>query len=262
MIDFQASAEATRQRTEQTAQRLEENARLLLRSSFPLEPVELFFTIEYSMDQAQLKNYAERLQSDIVIYLRAAREGRRPTSDDLAGEDVEFVISNEPGWQPANTDTERAAYSLLQDNTSFVFNDPTLPDEQQLRFLSTSPSIQESIVTMTRHGDLSQRVSLTADFGRRVFMKSVWCINPVRTGSDLAASSALDLIGRTLTWRASPDSDLEWTLFGFEMRFSYDYGFGQLGGTSAPGRSIHVSGRRSVEVTGDHVGLTDVLNRT
>lgn len=226
-----------------------------LRGNYPLEPLELQFTVEYPMDQPQLKPYAERVRADIVTYLRQAREGRSPTSDTLADEDVLFVISNQAQWKPTAVDSERAAAQLLEDNTRFTFR----KGGSDLQFLSTSQNIADAIVTMKRYGQISQRIELSADFARRIFLKSVVCRNPVRTGSDVASVSSLDLIGRNLTWDQGVVSDLEWTLTAFALRFSYDYGFGQNGGDLPASRNVAVAGQKGATLTADHVGLRDVV---
>lgn len=226
-----------------------------LRSSYPLEPLELSFTIEYPMDQPRLKPYAERLRADIVSYLRQAREGRGPTSDSLSDEDVLFVVSNQVQWKPTMVDSERVAMQLLEDNTSFTFR----KGGADLRFLSTSQVIADAIVTMKRYGQISQRIELSADFARRMFLKTVVCRNPVRTGSDVVSVSSLDLIGRNLTWDQGVVSDLEWKLTAFALRFSYDYGFGQHGGDLSASRNVAVAGQKAATVTADHVGLRDVV---
>lgn len=105
-----------------------------LRSSYALDPLELHFTVEYPMDQAGLKPYAERLRTDIVDYLRPARESRGSASDSLANEGSLFIVSNQEQWKPIPADPERLAMQLLRDNTVFTFR----KGGAGLRFLSTS----------------------------------------------------------------------------------------------------------------------------
>jgi len=231
-----------------------------LRGNYPLEPLELEFTIEYSMDQPQIRGYAERLRGDIVSYLRKARENRRQTSESLTDEKVLFVVSNQPEWQPRMTDTERLARQLLEDNTEFHFRKHGASRDNDLRLLSTSRGIADAIVTMKHHGEISQKIKLCADFSRRVFVKSVLCRSPVRTGSDVTSVSSLDLVGRELTWAQAVSSELSWVLVSFAMRFSYDYGFGQEGGGLPSGRELKILRKQAAEISIDHIGLRDVLN--
>jgi hypothetical protein len=173
----------------------------------------------------------------------------------LSDEDVLFVISNQAQWKPTTVDSERVAMQLLEDNTAFTFR----KGGADLRFLSTSEGIADAIVTMKRYGQISQRIELSADFARRMFLKTVVCRNPVRTGSDVVSVSSLDLIGRKLTWDQGVVTDLEWKLTAFALRFSYDYGFGQNGGDLPASRNVVVAGQQAATVTADNVGLRDVV---
>ncbi|TIS45804.1 hypothetical protein [Mesorhizobium sp.] len=252
MIDSRASAEATRLRNEETASRLEQIPRLIARQSYPLEPLELFFSVEYPMDQPELKAYSERLQKDIVQYLRNSRGDNKSTSDDLANEDMDFIISNAPEWMP--TQAEQEAQALVEDNTAFVFLNTDQTNTSKLRFLSTSAGIQGVIVTMPKRGDIKQHIELQADYKRRVFIKVVRCENPVRTGEDITSFSALDLVGRTVSWKDGVVTNLKWTLASLALRFSYDYGFGQSFNQLPAGRDIAITPSGSV-ITAQNVGL-------
>lgn len=230
------------------------------KAKYPMEPLELSFGIEYPMDQSKLAKYAERLRGDIVSYLRRVREGRGATSESLADEAELFVISNNPQWQPRRTASENAATELLEDNTEFHFREHGDLGGKEVSLLSTSKDIADGIITMTRHGEISQQIELSADFARRMFAKRVLCRNPARIGSDVAALSSWDLVGRKLTWDQGVSSDLTWALVSFGIRFSYDNGFGQNGGRLPSGREITIGGQEVVEVTADHVGLASVLS--
>jgi hypothetical protein len=261
IIDSQASAEATRQRNEQTAARLERIPVLIERSSFPLEPLELLFTIEYPMDQPKLKDYTRRVQSDIVAYLRNAREGRGATSDNLADEKMLFVISNARDWQPKDDPAESAAQAMLGDGTIFKFRDLSVNDDRSVRFLSGPPGLQGVVVMMKKQGDLVQKVELSADFQKRMFIKLVQCRNPIRSGSDVTAFSALDLVGRELTWEEGVTTNLTWNLVTFGLRFSYDYGFSQNYTQLPIGRQIEIHGNKAVKIVADNVGLASALGQ-
>ncbi len=254
MIDTHASAEATRLRNEETASRLEQIPRLIARQSYPLEPLELLFSIEYSMDQPALTAYSDRLQSDIVKHLEDTRGNNAPTPGDLANEGMEFIISNSPEWLPTQIDQERSAHDLVGDNTVFVFVSPEQKVPSELRFMSTSERIQDAIVTMPKRGTIKQHIKLLADYKRRVFTKVVRCENPVRTGSDISSFSSLDLVGRTLSWKDGAGSDLKWSLASLALRFSYDYGFGQNSTRLPPDRYIEIKTSGAV-IEAENVGL-------
>lgn len=257
MFDARATAEATRKRNEDTATRLERIPLLIQRSSFPLEPIELLFTLEYPMDQPNLKQYAERVRSDIVAHLRKARQGRGATSDDLADEDIIFMISNVKDWQPQDNEQERAGRWLMEDGTSFYF-EAGGPEKRILKLTAGPPSIEGNVVAMPRRGDLVQKIELAADYKKRIFLKSVVTRNPIRSGSDVSAFSALDLIDRHLTWKEGAVTNLTWRLGSFAMRFSYDYGFSQNYLQLPSKRTIEFSGQ-AIVVTADNVGLADVV---
>jgi hypothetical protein len=256
--DDQASARENRERNDMTATRLERIPKLIARQSFPLQPLELLFSIEYPMDQSDLKSYSTKLQTAIVTYLRAAREGRGKTSDDLADENILFVVTNQHDWMPVEADG--SATRLLEDYTDFDFMQPQSQSDVTVTFFSAPASLGEAIVTMPQHGDVEQKVELQADFKRRVFIKRVVCRNPIRTGTDALAFSTIDLIGRQMTWKSGVETSLNWKLVSFGMRFSYDYGFAQNYQTLSAGREIAINGSTSIKMTSQFLGLQALEN--
>ena len=256
------AAEDTRVRHEQTAMRLERISDEIARSSFPLEPVELDFSLKLSMDQPALKNYAERVQRDIVNYLRDVRPDPTSTSDDLAGEPL-FMISNVEDWKPRPVDEQRALSILLEDATSFNFvtsddlanySEGDRRTSMGVRLLSAPPYYEDALVTMPRRGTTSQRIDVTADFAGRVFTKTVRVTNPLRVDDNAHLNSSVDLIGRQVTW--SSTRNIDETLSRLAIRFSYDYGFRQ-NAYFGSGREIDLTA--GGVVTANNIGLSEIL---
>lgn len=233
--------------------------RQVVRAYYPLEPLTVFYVLEYPMDQPAVAKYADRVRADIVRYLREVRENRKYTSDDLHDEDLEFVLtSSRDKWKPGDADgEERAKYELLDDHTSFEFSQKDDKEAKELIFSSVPASYQEAIVTMPRKGSIKQKIELRADFKRRVFIKDVRCDNPVRTGNDTLAMSALDLVGRTLAWKSPVDPHPIWQLKAFALKFPNDYD------DSQSRRYITIAqGVGSLTITASDVGLTKVFADT
>lgn len=187
----------------------------VVRAYYPLEPLTIFYTQEYPMYQNALANYVKRMRADIVSYLRKVREGRKNTSDDLRDEDVLFVLTNVEDWKPREIpDEEQAVHALLGDGVRFTFTQET--DKHTVVFESVLPTYQSALVNLTKL-PLKQTVELAADFQRQVIIKTVRCDNPLRMGNDTLATSAMDLVGRELTWSPWAETHYEWKLKDFAL---------------------------------------------
>jgi hypothetical protein len=198
--------------------------RQVMRPYYPLEPVTFVYSLEYPMDQPALQGYADRVRDDIYRYLVEAREGRGVTSPDLRGEEGLFILTNREDWKPRTSADERgASAALLQDETRFSFNELEGADTSDIRFSCIPPHLADAFVTLPQKGPTSQQVELAADFQRRVFIKEVRCVNPIRTGRDVPAMSALDLVDRELTWAPFSSPHPRWTLQKIALRFANEY---------------------------------------
>ena len=89
--------------------------------------------------------------------------------------------------------------------------------------MSAPEYYEMALVTMPRTGPMSQRVEVVADFSQRVFIKTIRSENPLRVDENGQINSALDLVGRRVTWSTRTDDE---ELTRFAMRFGYAYGFG------------------------------------
>jgi len=195
-----------------------------MRAYYPLEPIKIFYEVTYPMDQEYLKEYTERVQRSIATYLRKAREGRGRTDDDLRSEKGIFFIKNIdstflPHWNDAGE--RKACDTLLTDFTIFKFESP---QKKSILFNSASKHLSEVIVKLTPKGPIKQTIELHADFTDRIFIKSVICENPFRTGDDLLPISSIDLVGRTLTWESENFGSKENSMISkIGLEFQYDY---------------------------------------
>jgi hypothetical protein len=252
-------------KNEEAARKLAAMSQMIAREKYPLSPNEVYYDVEYPMQQEALKIYTDRIRKGFVDDLRAKRDGRGKTSDSLEDEPFEFILTRD-GWdQNASFLPDRRngkdgfAFVLFEDDTSFNFKDKA---GHILTLMCSTPEFAKALVTMPQKEEIVQEIVVFADFKRRVFVKRVWCKNLVRMGDDNLAFSSTDLIGRRLTTDSSTYSvpisrDLKSTF----LKFSYDYGFLQRSSfpeRAPPGRLIELGGGKEVEVTAAQVGLAGV----
>lgn len=259
VLNKRLSDEHVRRSNEATARRLVLVSKLLARTEFPIEPLELLFTVEYSMDDPGLADYSARLAADAAANFRSM--GRRDLQDDLRNLHVDLMITNVEGWRPRRDASESGAVRmLLEDSTQFEFRDATGGSSETVAFQSAAGWLADPIVTRRQHGEASQRIEVSADFSRRVFSKRVLCVNPPRVDEDTVSSSTFDLVGRELRWRMGDRDTGSLTRFG--MRFSYDYGFQQRYEVLPKGREIAFGVQQDrIEITTQHLGLTEWSRR-
>lgn len=242
-------------RNEDVAKKLETFPELIERSQFPLEPIEMHFRIVYPMKSIHLASYSQRLRKDIVSYLKRSREDRKPTADDLKGENVLFIITNLKDWLPQEDEENEkiAAQILLRDSSAFDFCKPDEQPDFCLRLLSADSSHEGVFVTTRRLGQVAQTITAYADFDKECFIKEVRVVHPFRTGKNISCISSLDLVGRSLKWKFEtwiPEAKLA----RFAMRFSYDLGFAH--NTDIPStRDVDLSGDVA-QISRTNIGLT------
>ncbi len=258
-IDYIQSAEDARLRYEATAVRLEKLPVLIAKNSFPLEPIELFFELEFSMDQPELSNYASRVQKSIVNYCNEKREIiGGATIETLENEEGLFALSNVDDWKPNDSNEEKVARDILfQDASRFTFRPNVLDGMREIVFKSVAPEDVNAYVSMPRLGEAKQKIEILADFKARVFIKNVRATNPLRTGSDAISVSAFDIVGSSMEWKK--EELIDGKLTKFAMRFAYDYGFSQNYSRLPPGRELNLTAVPIV-VDATNVGLQDIIN--
>lgn len=208
----------------------------VLRPFYPLEPLTIEFETTFSMDARELSGYARRLRATV------------------RDRDV-FDVSTVAGGPPDIAKGESLAHELLfEDNTRFIFSFGTGPlAKNRVVLSSVPPSYATRLIPMPRKGELRQTIEIRADFGNRLFTKYVRCENPLRTGEDTLAMSALDLIGRRMTY------DTIWTNrypVGQVRQLTLIFGYE----SSLYKRYIAIPLETSAAViTADHLGLSEVL---
>lgn len=233
--------------------------RQVVRAYYPLEPLTIFYEVEYPMNQPGLDKYADRVRADIVRYLREARSGSgRVTSDDLRDEEVQFILTNQEGWKPGDAPGEKKAKDVLlrRATMSFKFKEAA-PGTKELVFRSVPPDLQDMFVSLPSKGRVKQQIELVADFSRQIFVQKVRCETLTRAGNDRLSMSAIDLVGRNLTWDTVLDLESIWQLRSFALKFPYDYE------DSTHIRRTAVSqATKQIQITANHLGLTEVLADT
>ena len=224
----------------------------VLKAYYPLEPITISYEILISMDIPELQKYTSRVQKDIVTQLRKDREGRKVTKDDLSDENVWFILTNKNEWKPEPTNEEKAYDILLTDMTAFSFLLPN-NSNREIRLTSVrSEDFKDIFVHLPSKGEAEQKFELIADFSKRVFIKKVVSVNPMRTGNDETSISSIDLIGRKMTW----DLDMIGTLQEFSLGFSYNYQSDQ----SQSNRKTKIDVNKEFKViTAKMVGLEEIL---
>lgn len=230
--------------------------REIWRGYYPLEPLAIVYHQEFPMAQPVLSHYVDRVRADIVHYLRASREGRRKTADDLRDEEVTFILTSEgQKWKPGDAAGEEdSAWALLGQGVMFKFDQLGTDRNGGVSFFC-DPALQDVIVAMPAKGRCKQRFELQADFSKGVILRTAICENPIRTGKDTVAISAIDLVGREMKWSPATTSnrDARWVLVGFGMRFAHSP---HAEVTPLP------PGANQVRITPAHIGLTTLPDVT
>ncbi len=224
----------------------------VLRAYYPLEPLTLFFERELPMDQPALSRYVARIQKSIAAKLRARRTDGKPVPDDLRGEYVD--IMEEADWLPVADGPEHPAYrTLLTETASFTFLDDRAANDIQF---STFPSGTQVLSALSSGDRMVQKIRLAVDFRRRVITKIVRCDFAVRSGADVSAVSAIDLIDRRLSApRDASQADVDSRVTRVALKFRYDYDL-------TPTRERYImlpADGSAVRVTPVHVGLAASL---
>lgn len=259
IFDVIESSRKNQERQGQLTNRLENISYQAVRQYYSLEPITFVHILEYPMDQPFLSDYANLVGKKLFDYLVEQRQGRGTTDPNLKGEGVIFPLSSKKEWLPAARETR---FNLLEDSTSFSFTKPG--GKRKLKFRSAREGDEKILVSLPLKGTPHQEITLFADFDRRVFLKEVTSQNPLRVGDDLAAVSALDLVGRKMEWTPGssilPDeANSNWNLNKFGFIFPFDY--------AKRSTSRQINSTRSWEIpdgTGSHivrpgdVGLADV----
>ncbi len=220
----------------------------VLRAYYPLEPVTLFFERELAMDQPALQRYMARLEAAITATFRDSKRK-------LAGETF-IDLMEHPEWLPVRDGAEHEAWlALMTDATSFSF-DAGARDSDII--LSSLPRATGTVMNALSPGErIAQKIELSANFGRRVLTIHVRCDFAVRSGGDVTAVSAVDLIDRQLAALRDRDADAVSRVTRVALKFRYDY-------DARPTRSRYIalpSDGSTARVTPTHVGLHQVLLR-
>ncbi|WP_108127318.1 hypothetical protein [Saccharospirillum mangrovi] len=253
IFDAVKNSQEMSKRQEQIVSRLENATYQVTRQYYPLEPLTIQYEIQYTMDQPRLQGYTNRVEKSILTYLREIRNNPGETIENLTGE-PNFIISNVESWTP-NPENEMSAFSVLfEDHTQFIF---TQSDDSEISFMSISKEEEGIYVQLPARGPPIQTLEVLADFNKRVFIKKVESKNPIRTGNDIFANSALDLVGRQMTWQSgmswSGRPDPIWDLIEFSLIFPYDYEIGA--------RVISLeTGITSYNISPEDIGMADVFN--
>ena len=155
--------------------------------------------------------------------LRKDREGRGHTSDNLRDEEVEFVLSNPASnLRPGSSQGEELAASLLlADDVRFTFTAHGEGREHHIyqrrprnrRRYRETPKVKEN----SNRRFNSQPISNEWFSSKRSNVD-----NPMRNGDALAVS-ALDLVGRKMSWdpllTRGDGRKPTWNLISFAIRF-------------------------------------------
>ena len=243
--------------------------KVVLKGQYPLEPLSAYFDVEFSMNDPMLGQYAQRVQAGIVTWLKKARDGRGPTADDLHDEKVLFSISvltkSNPELLPEDNEG-LVQQALFEDMTTLIFSEVNETKETEaasstIRFMSMPPPMQDQIKTLPSAGKVSQSLELFADFQRHVFIKHVRCIDMPRLPFNSTALSALDLVGRRLTWESVTYSgDPNTKIVGVLTKIAVIFPFDQQDDDSDQ-KYISMNGNNSVLLTSTNLGLSQIVGK-
>jgi hypothetical protein len=171
-----------------------------LRPSVPLEPLSIVYELEYPMDQPKLSAYVSRLENDIPEDLRKLESPRSPILD--RDEGIPLSGENESKkWRPGDAPNEGEAVKiLLEDYTEFSFDEDYGGGARRLDYACVSQPRAALAIRPVLPATFKQRIELSADFKRRKIIKRVRCDNMIRTDTQTVDRTAVDLIGRRLSW--------------------------------------------------------------
>jgi hypothetical protein len=222
------------------------------RNVYPLQPLSMWFELEYSMKDPALSSYAVRLQKAIADNFRSHGKAALLNNDGVPTENGwklnmdSFPKDFGPG---TNAGDGNAAKILEQDDTGFLFVNPK--PGPTIEFLSCDPNVADAIEKFPSEQKISQTITGWPSYKRRVFVKHVVVKNAVRLGDDTFARGAVDLVGRIMTWRSHSDVP-SGQLTKFSLRFPFDYDIDSQFFT----RMTSVSqGPSQIFITGEMVGL-------
>lgn len=196
------------------AQRLAE-ARLRLgqlRTTFPLEPLRIYFEREISMGDQNVASFVEKLKHEISV---------------IPGSIIDLNMER------LRTDN----FPKMPSITQFVFTRQAGAQRSTVVFSCMSEAFPRKsakgtgaeLVILPRNAEALMKMGLVVDFLRNVLVQKIMCINPARSGNDIASISALDLVGRRMTYGA------------FSELMKFDFGSGvvfQPEGFSVPDTDI------------------------
>lgn len=244
---------------------------LILKGQYPLEPLSAYFDVEYQMTDPELLSYTARLQKGAVADLREKREGRGHTSDDLRDERFVFVVSNFHhnglNLEPGDVEGEGLVQQALSgDETVLILADThetkdVLKAPTTIRFACMSASEQDAIVTLPAAGRVQQTIELYADFHRRVFVKHVQCKSLPRLGPNATAKSAIDLIGRRLSWDSTTNGEGNARIIGNLTRIAFVFPFAYAADDHEQKYIQIPKGQTSIVLSAEQLGLKDLLGK-
>jgi hypothetical protein len=192
----------------QSGEQLQE---VMIRSEFPLEPLELQYSFRYSMTDPRIADYVERVRREILEYLtKHPDSSHRSPSDELRGRKW-YLTDPDQEWKPRLNSPDRMAASLLlSDRTIFALEDTGRGFNNRIELgCTTDPRLGSR---PSSSGKLDLTISLVAFFADGYIEKLVTCINPFIGGNDVVVSS-IDLLGRKVMWDELASYEETRTLF-------------------------------------------------
>jgi hypothetical protein len=225
-----------------------------LRGYFRIEPLNIYFEREYSMDDPALVSYVERVRAGLV------EEGEEVN---MAKSHLPYLLTDDE-WpehqymKPTLAGEPEAYKKLLIDRTAFVFSGPG----KNIEFICSTSSLKHAFNGIVERETPREEILLWGDFANRTIKQGVSCENPGRAG-DFVSLSAIDLVGRTLRWyRLSFEDPPEdsGNILHIRLNFPFDLGWQTFQGFNPDPRDIYLNkGQDRVKITADHLGLRGTL---
>jgi hypothetical protein len=171
-----------------------------LREHYPLEPIAIYYEKVYPMNHPAFRAFIKRTKQEYISSQEAATKATADMTYDSVDISRAFIKWLNEGGQPNRSKDEIMAREILNiDRTDFIFEDE---NKGSVIFSSIEDLFAAQVYNKTPSNLIvKQTVQLTFDFPNQAIIKDVQIVSPLRSGNDVLAFSALDLINRKFTWR-------------------------------------------------------------
>lgn len=221
-----------------------------LRLSYPLEPLEIFYEVEYSFDRPILGQYASILQESIMKEINSKRKYYNQIKNLLDYKDINLT-KDYSTYLPQNKQDEAIIRQL------FFSNDMELHiiDKNGLEIIIL-PTVDDKFELISFPESVEFQVYV--NFAKRTFTKFVHSKKPKRIGNDNLAISSIDLIDRKIKWSFRTLLISKLNRIGF--KFKYDLYNSDFNRFIEIDENSDILSKRNVFIQSKDIGVENVLS--